>query len=42
MTSVDINGRFLTQAITGVQRCAAELVQALDHQLGTGGELRGR
>ena len=30
MNRVFINGRFLTQAITGVQRCAAETVRALD------------
>lgn len=42
MTSVDINGRFLTQAITGVQRCAVELVQALDLQLTSNAELRSR
>jgi glycosyltransferase involved in cell wall biosynthesis len=42
MTSIDINGRFLTQAITGVQRCAVELVQALDQQLGSSPELRRR
>jgi glycosyltransferase involved in cell wall biosynthesis len=42
MTSVDINGRFLTQTITGVQRCAVELVQALDRQLWSSAELRSR
>jgi glycosyltransferase involved in cell wall biosynthesis len=42
MTSVDINGRFLTQAITGVQRCAMELVQALDQQLTSDLALRSR
>ena len=30
MIRVLINGRYLTQAITGVQRCAAETVRALD------------
>jgi glycosyltransferase involved in cell wall biosynthesis len=42
MKLVDINGRFLTQAITGVQRAALELVQALDHQLSAGPALRSR
>jgi glycosyltransferase involved in cell wall biosynthesis len=42
MTSVDINGRFLTQTITGVQRCAVELVQALDDQLSRSDDLRRR
>lgn len=31
-----INGRFLTQTMTGVQRYARELVQALDRMIGTG------
>lgn len=31
--SVVINGRFLTHAITGVQRFAREIVRALDNQL---------
>lgn len=30
MNQVFINGRYLTQSITGVQRCAAETVRALD------------
>jgi glycosyltransferase involved in cell wall biosynthesis len=30
MSRVFINGRYLTQSITGVQRCAAETVRALD------------
>jgi glycosyltransferase involved in cell wall biosynthesis len=30
MNRVFINGRYLTQSITGVQRCAAETVRALD------------
>jgi glycosyltransferase involved in cell wall biosynthesis len=42
MRFVDINGRFLTQAITGVQRYAMELVRALDRQLAASGELRSR
>jgi glycosyltransferase involved in cell wall biosynthesis len=33
MRHVDINGRFLTQPITGVQRYATELVRALDRTL---------
>jgi glycosyltransferase involved in cell wall biosynthesis len=36
--TIFINGRFLTQATTGVQRYAAELTQALDGLLG-GGEI---
>jgi glycosyltransferase involved in cell wall biosynthesis len=31
MNRVFINGRYLTQSTTGVQRCAAETVRALDH-----------
>src|SRR5215216_2006702 len=42
MRLVDINGRFLTQATTGVQRAALELVQALDRQLAGAPELRRR
>jgi glycosyltransferase involved in cell wall biosynthesis len=42
MKSVDINGRFLTQATTGVQRAALELVRALDHQLAASPALRNR
>jgi glycosyltransferase involved in cell wall biosynthesis len=34
--TIFINGRFLTQATTGVQRYAAELTQALDGLLGSG------
>ena len=33
MKTIVINGRFLTQATTGVQRCAIELVSALDRRL---------
>ena len=33
MKRIDINGRFLTQATTGVQRVAEQLVQALDSEL---------
>ena len=36
MHTIFINGRFLTQATTGVQRYAAELTQALDGLLGSG------
>jgi glycosyltransferase involved in cell wall biosynthesis len=42
MRLVDINGRFLTQAITGVQRVAEQVVQALDHELGANPALRSR
>jgi glycosyltransferase involved in cell wall biosynthesis len=42
MSFVDINGRFLTQATTGVQRYAAQLVQALDRQLTGNAGLRSR
>jgi glycosyltransferase involved in cell wall biosynthesis len=42
MRSVDINGRFLTQAVTGVQRYATEIVRAIDRQLGSHPELRDR
>lgn len=42
MRLVDINGRFLTQATTGVQRAALELVQALDRQLAAMPALRAR
>lgn len=34
-----INGRFLTQKITGVQRYVREIVQAMDHQIAAGGPL---
>jgi glycosyltransferase involved in cell wall biosynthesis len=40
MRRVDINGRFLTQVTTGVQRYAAELIRALDRRLGADGALR--
>nr|WP_298872088.1 glycosyltransferase family 1 protein [uncultured Bradyrhizobium sp.] len=33
---ISINGRFLSQALTGVQRYAAEIVKAIDHALATG------
>lgn len=36
-----INGRFLTQAMTGVQRYATELVRALDRILATDSEVAG-
>jgi glycosyltransferase involved in cell wall biosynthesis len=39
---VCINGRFLTQAITGVQRYAWEIVRALDRRLTADPQLRGR
>jgi glycosyltransferase involved in cell wall biosynthesis len=42
MRSVDINGRFLTQSVTGVQRYATEIVRALDRQLASSAELRSR
>jgi glycosyltransferase involved in cell wall biosynthesis len=42
MTLVDINGRFLTQAITGVQRAALELVRSLDRELAADQALRDR
>jgi glycosyltransferase involved in cell wall biosynthesis len=42
MKLVDINGRFLTQPVTGVQRYASQLVQALDRHLANDPELRGR
>jgi glycosyltransferase involved in cell wall biosynthesis len=42
MRLVDINGRFLTQSVTGVQRYATELVRALDCQLAESSELRER
>lgn len=40
MREVCINGRFLTQATTGVQRYALEMVRAIDHQLTTQPALR--
>ena len=42
MKAVCINGRFLTQAITGVQRYAVEMVRAIDHQLAGQPALRSR
>ena len=33
MSRIDINGRFLTQVMTGVQRCAIEWVMGLDRHL---------
>lgn len=36
MDTVSINGRFLTQPLTGVQRFARELTHALDRALGAG------
>ena len=33
---ISINGRFLSQALTGVQRYAAEIVKAIDHALASG------
>jgi glycosyltransferase involved in cell wall biosynthesis len=42
MKPVDINGRFLTQPVTGVQRYASQLVQALDRQLADSPGLRAR
>jgi glycosyltransferase involved in cell wall biosynthesis len=40
--AVCINGRFLTQAITGVQRYATEIVRALDQRLAAEPALRNR
>jgi glycosyltransferase involved in cell wall biosynthesis len=42
MSWVDINGRFLTQATTGVQRYAREMVRAIDRLLQHDPELRDR
>jgi glycosyltransferase involved in cell wall biosynthesis len=42
MTPVYINGRFLTQTITGVQRVALELVRSLDRELAASAALRTR
>jgi glycosyltransferase involved in cell wall biosynthesis len=42
MMSVEINGRFLTQPITGVQRYASEIVRALDRHLASSPCLRSR
>jgi glycosyltransferase involved in cell wall biosynthesis len=42
MRQIDINGRFLTQATTGVQRVAEQLVLALDSELAADPELRSR
>lgn len=42
MRAVCINGRFLTQATTGVQRYALEMVRAIDRQLATRPALRDR
>src|SRR4051812_9702277 len=42
MRLVDINARFLTQATTGVQRVAEELVRALDRELQASSDLRKR
>jgi glycosyltransferase involved in cell wall biosynthesis len=39
---VCINGRFLTQAMTGVQRYAWEMVRSLDRRLSAEPEIRGR
>lgn len=36
MIRVFINGRYLTQAVTGVQRCAVETVRALDNLVAQG------
>jgi glycosyltransferase involved in cell wall biosynthesis len=40
--AIDINARFLTQPVTGVQRFAEELVRGLDRQLAASPGLRGR
>jgi glycosyltransferase involved in cell wall biosynthesis len=42
MSSVDINGRFLTQTITGVQRYATQMVRAVDRHLASDESLRRR
>jgi glycosyltransferase involved in cell wall biosynthesis len=42
MNRVDINGRFLTQIMTGVQRCGFEWVRELDRRLGQDPEFRSR
>jgi glycosyltransferase involved in cell wall biosynthesis len=36
MKAIAVNGRYLTQPVTGVQRYACELVRAMDEMLGTG------
>jgi glycosyltransferase involved in cell wall biosynthesis len=40
--TIDINARFLTQPVTGVQRFAEEIVRGLDRQLTAGPRLRDR
>ncbi|HEX6435119.1 MAG TPA: hypothetical protein VFZ87_12800, partial [Gemmatimonadales bacterium] len=42
MKLVNINGRFLSQDITGVQRFAIQLIQALDRWMAVDPELRAR
>ena len=42
MKSIVINGRFLTQATTGVQRCALQLVSALDRRMAADQTVRAR
>lgn len=42
MSCVDINGRYLTQATTGVQRYAIEMVRAIDRRLQADAKLRDR
>jgi glycosyltransferase involved in cell wall biosynthesis len=42
VSAVEINGRFLTQATTGVQRYAIEMVRALDRRLAADTGLRNR
>ncbi|WP_339239751.1 glycosyltransferase family 1 protein [Geobacillus sp. FSL W8-0466] len=39
-TTIYINGRFLTQSITGVQRYAFELIHSLDNIIGKNGKLQ--
>jgi glycosyltransferase involved in cell wall biosynthesis len=39
---VEINARFLTQPVTGVQRFAEEMVRGLDRHLAASSQLRGR
>lgn len=36
MKTISINGRFLTQPLTGVQRFAREMTRALDHRIASG------
>ena len=42
MSRIDINGRFLTQRMTGVQRCGIEWVRGLDRRLAADPAIRER